>query len=179
METITNDTNANMNDYLMSIDPIGNYLMFSPHLHRCTLTPAILDAILESGSLGPTRTIHKDDIRTVTGNRKTHNWTPRGHLSGRCLKCNKLVRGGMKCCGNIVINDAMFEKAKKSAIEKAISDFGWKCMLKASAMKDKAEAKIETYRKAAQCWKCGPPKASNMNMKSVEKNYFGQVPPFL
>ena len=80
IKTITNDTNANMDEYLMSIDPIGKYLMFSPHLHRCTLTPAILDAILESGSLGNIKCIHKDNIRAVSGNRKKHNWLATGHV---------------------------------------------------------------------------------------------------
>ena len=72
----------------------------------------------------------------------------------------------------MIIDKVMFEKAKKTAIEKVISDFGWKCMLKASAMKDKADVKIETYRKATECWKCGPPGMTNKHMKNVDKNYF-------
>ena len=74
------------------------------------------------------------------------------------------------------MNDAMFEKAKKTAIEKAISDFGWKCMLKASAMKDKAEEKMETYRKSMQCWKCGPSGVAFKDVHNVDENYFvGQM----
>ena len=72
----------------------------------------------------------------------------------------------------MIINDTIFEKTKKTAIEKAISSFGWKCMLKVSAMKDKAKAKIKTYRKTTEYWKCEPPGMANERMKNVDENYF-------
>ena len=95
----------------MCIDPIGNYLMFTPHLHCCALTPAILDAILESESLGVIKSISKEDIQAVSGNWKRHNWVPMGHVPERCFECNKPALGGKMCCGNVIIEKSMFEKA--------------------------------------------------------------------
>ena len=55
-------------------------------------------------------------------------------------------------------------------------DFGWKCMLKASTMIDKAEAKMETYRKLTGCWKSGPLGVAIKHMKNVDEKYFvGQL----
>ena len=60
------------------------------------------------------------------------------------------------CCGRVSIDQNMIEAVKKTTVEKAIADYGWKCMLKALVMKDKAEDKMKTYQKSRECWKCGP-----------------------
>ena len=46
-------------------------------------------------------------------------------------------------------------------------------MLKASAMKDKANAKMETYRKATECWKCGPSGVAYKQMRNAEEKVAG------
>merc|ERR1712197_165526 len=40
-------------------------------------------------------------------------------------------------------------------------------------MKDKAEAKMETYCNATECWKCGSSGVAIKHMKNAEKNYLG------
>ena len=59
------------------------------------------------------------------------------------------------CCGRVSIDQNMMEAVKKTSVEKAIADYGWKCMLKALAMKDKAEEKMMTNRKGRKGLKNG------------------------